>query len=301
MNAALVVPAPRGTAAADGVRPLREREFRQLRELLRDLVGIHLSEAKHALLAGRLARRVRELGLGSYGDYYARLLADLDGAERQRFVDLVCTNETRFFREERQLDFLVQDVFPRWRHEADAHRRPRRVRAWSAGCSTGQEPFTLAMLLLDHFPAAAGWSVSVLGTDVSSRALAQASSATWKIDQAAAVPRDYLRRFMLRGTGSQAGCMRAAPELRAVVRFQALNLHAAHYALDGPFDLVLCRNVLIYFSADDRARIVQRLSRQLDQDGYLLLGHAEGLGSGASGLRCAMPTVYARATAGGAP
>lgn len=284
--------------AAAGVRagpaPLGDREFLLLRALVYRLAGIHLSEAKRALLAGRLARRVRELGLRSYGEYHALLLADDGGAERQRFVDLVCTNETRFFREERQFAFLAQAVFPRWRSEAAACRRPRRVCAWSAACSTGQEPYSLAMLLLDHFPPADGWEVAVLGTDVSSRALAQASAATWKSEQTAHVPRAYLRRFMLRGVGSQAGRVRAAPELRAVVRLQALNLHAPRYHVAGPFDLVLCRNVLIYFTAEDRARIVERLLPHVASDGYLMLGHAEGLGTAPRGLRCALPTVYGR-------
>ena len=275
------------------VKPLLPREFRLFRALVYREAGIHLSDAKQALLAGRLARRVRELGLPSYGDYYRRVEAD--AAERRRMLEAVCTHETHFFREPRHWELLARAVLPRWREEADAGLRPRRARAWSAGCSSGEEPYTLAMVLLEHLPAAEGWSVEVTATDFSRGVLERARTALWPLAKADAVPAAYRRRWMLKGTRSQEGRVTVAPEVRGVVRFLPLNLHDERWPVEGAFDLVLCRNVLIYFDAASRARAVGRLLDRVAPGGLFFLGHAESL-TGLPGLaervRSVIPTVY---------
>ena len=190
-------------------------------------------------------------------------------------LDAICTNETHFFREPRHWEFLAERVFPAWRDEADAGRRPRRVRVWSAACSTGEEPYSLAMSLLTAFPA--GWALEVLATDLSTKILERAAAGVWPLAKAKEIPEPYLKAFMLKGFGAQEGLMRAGPEIRALVRFDRVNLIGDDWPPGPPFDLVFCRNVLIYFDRHRRA-VVDRLLDRLAPRGYLFLGHAESLG-----------------------
>jgi chemotaxis protein methyltransferase CheR len=271
---------------------LSRQEFGDLQRLIYGEAGIYLSEAKQALMAGRLGRRVRALGLPSYADYCQ--LARRDAQERQRLLEAICTHETRFFREPRQFELLEKVIVPEWRRLAAGGQRSRHVRVWSAACSSGEEPFSLAMVLLDHLPAAHGWAVEVLATDLSTRVLAQAREARWPVARAAEIPATYLRRYMLRGTRSQEGFMRAGPALRDAVRFASLNLHDDTYGV-GRFDLVLCRNVLIYFDRAAKAHVLTRLASHLEPGGHLFLGHAETLSASDAGLRLVAPTVYRRA------
>lgn len=249
--------------------------FALLRDLIHRESGILLGEGKMSLLAGRLARRLRALKLDSFDAYYRYLMDGRDPGELTRMLDCICTNETQFFREPGQFTFLEETVFPEWRRQARAGERPRTIRAWSAACSTGEEPYSLAMALLWHFPARDGWRVELLATDLSATALAAARQGEWNIDRARHVPHHYLRRFMRRGTRSMEGRMRATQEVRSAIRFGRLNLNAPEYPALGRFDLLLCRNVLIYFSDRGREAVLHRLIEHLDPGGYLLLGHAE--------------------------
>jgi chemotaxis protein methyltransferase CheR len=268
-------------------------EFRALTGLIYDQAGIRLSAAKKALLTGRLSRRVRELGLRSFGAYRDHLLAHPD--EWTPLLDRITTNETHFFREPRQFELMANEILPRLKAEAEAGRRPRRVRAWSAGCSSGEEPFSLAMLLRDRLGA--GFDVDIVATDLSTRVLQQAREATWPMARAAEIPERYLKRYMLRGVRSEAGKLRAGDELRAHVRFERQNLMDDRYAVDGPFDLVLCRNVLIYFDPASKAHVLARLIDRLSPGGHLFLGHAETLAPGAVPMRSVCPNVYVREAA----
>ncbi|HEX9052953.1 MAG TPA: protein-glutamate O-methyltransferase CheR [Anaeromyxobacter sp.] len=264
-----------------------DEEFARYQALINREAGIWLAPVKKALLVGRLARRLRELGISSYGAYYEQV--ERDEAERIRMLDAICTNETHFFREPRHFEFLEDRVYPAWRAEADAGRRPRRVRVWSAACSTGEEPYTIAMSLLAAFPS--GWELDVLASDLSTKVLDRASAGIWPIEKAHEIPEPHLRAFMLKGFGEQEGLMKAAPELRAVVRFARVNL-VGEALPAGPFDLVFCRNVLIYFDRASKIRVVDRLVERLDPRGYLFLGHAESLGGFTTRARPVVPTVY---------
>lgn len=273
---------------ANEIVPMGDREFRAFRELVYSEAGIRLSDEKRALLTARLSRRVRTLGMVRFGDYLA--LVEREPAERMEMLDRVLTNETRFFREPHQFSFLETEVLPRWRTEAGQRARPRRVRVWSAGCSTGQEPYSIAMTLLAHL---AGWEVEVVATDLSSRALRQAMTGVWPLEKASEIPEPYRAAYMRRGVRSQAGRMSAGSELRAVLRFQRLNLNGELPEL-GLFDLVFCRNVLIYFDSASRARAMRRVLSRLAPHGYLFVGHAESLLGSNLRLRAAAPSVYTR-------
>jgi chemotaxis protein methyltransferase CheR len=294
-NAMLASPRPDSAGPRPGAgltRILTPREFRLFQALIQREAGIHLSEAKKVLVEGRLARRLRELGV-DFGEYYG--LVEADPQERVRMLDCICTNETHFFREPRQFEFLETQVFPEWRARAEAGTMARHVRVWSAGCSTGEEPYSVAMAFLARFPPSTGWEIEIVATDLSTRVLDRAQDAVWPIDKAKEIPEPYLKAFMLRGTGPEEGRMKAGPLVRSRVRFQRLNLNAEPFTFAGRFDLVLCRNVLIYFDAASKARVVGRLLERMEPHGYLFLGHAETVTGLNARTRSVGPTVYAHA------
>jgi chemotaxis protein methyltransferase CheR len=274
-----------------------ESDFALFQRLIERETGIYLAPAKKALLVGRLARRVRQLGVCSFRDYYKRVAAD--PGERAQMIDRISTNETQFFREPSHFDFLANRVLPEWCAQETAGLRSRQIRVWSAGCSTGEEPYSIAMTLLHRFPPSSGWHIEIMATDLSTRVLENARAGLWPIDKSNQIPTAHLKSFMLRGKGSQEGTMKAGPELRQVVRFERLNLFdEATYPRTGPFDLIFCRNVLIYFQLATKAQVVRCLLDQLAADGYLFVGHSESLNHVTGRVRTVVPTVYATAAAG---
>lgn len=278
-------------SATTAIKPMTDREFKLFQILIDGEAGIYLPETKKALLVGRLNRRLRELRLDSFEEYYR--LVQREDEERVRMLDSVCTNETHFFREPQHFQFVEEKVFPAWRAAAASGARARHVRVWSAGCSTGEEPYSLAMILSENFPASSGWETQVLATDLSTRALDHARAATWPLKKSKEIPDSYLKRFMLKGVGSQEGKMRARAELGSLIEFHRVNLNSDPYPVRGLFDLIFCRNVLIYFSAESRARVVNRLLNSLSSTGYLFLGHSETLNCVTDRARSVGPTVYA--------
>lgn len=283
-----------------GQSEISDRDFELFRKLIYREAGIHLPPSKKQLLTRRLGRRLEALELSSFADYYRRVSSAGAGAERVAMLNCVATNETRFFREARQFELLASEIIPRWRAAAEGGRRPKRVRAWSAACSTGQEAYTLAMVLLHELPPSAGWRVEVLASDISTEVLEVARAAVWPIEQVGDIPERFLKRFMLRGKGTNAGSIKAAPEVRAVVDCRRLNLHRDCSPEIGIFDLILCRNVLIYFDRESRAGALTRLLDHLAPDGYIFGGHAESLSSITGELVAVAPTVYRRADPAGA-
>jgi chemotaxis protein methyltransferase CheR len=264
---------------------IRAHEFQRLQRLIESSAGIFVTHP--TLLVQRLTARLEIAGCTSFGAYCDRV--EVDDDERACMVECVCTHETRFFREPRQMKLLETELCSAWRARAEAAERPRILRAWSAGCATGEEPYSIAMVLLSELP---GFSVDVLATDLSRSALARAAQGVWSVERASEIPEPYLQRFMLEGHGTHAGRMCATAKLRSVVRTQIQNLHDGKYAVQGPFDLIFCRNVLIYFRETERLRVVERLLRHLAPDGYLFLGHAEGLASHLASVRAVGPIVY---------
>jgi chemotaxis protein methyltransferase CheR len=233
---------------------------------------------------------LRELKLHSFSSYYRRVKSDPQ--ELARMLDCICTNETHFFREPVAFEYLRTRIFPEWLAEADANKRARKLRIWSAACSTGEEPFSLAMAMLTYFPPTAGWDIEVLGTDLSTKVLAHASAGVWPAERLSDVPAEYQRRFLLKGYGPEKGKIKATDELRSIVRFQRLNLTQEPFEVGGSFDLIFCRNVLIYFQWETKIKVVDALGRHLTPNGYMFLGHAEGLHSVADKLQSVAPKVF---------
>ena len=274
--------------------------FSKFQQLIYREAGIWLAIHKHALLTGRLARRLRLLGLSNMQEYYQLVTQPDQQHERAVMIDCITTNETHFFREPRHFDYLERQVFPKWQQEAAAGERPMRLRMWSAGCSTGEEPYSLAMLLLKHFPEGKGWDLEVLATDISTRVLEKARAAVYPIEKAKQIPAEHLRAYMLKGRGDHKGVMKVSPELHRVVRFARVNLHADSYPIPGSFDLIFCRNVLIYFDQESKAKVIGGIVRHLSPSGLLFVGHSEHLGGIAPSLKTVAPTIHALANSSGA-
>jgi chemotaxis protein methyltransferase CheR len=277
-----------------GVPALGESDFNALAGIVHKTTGIHLPSHKREMVTSRLLPRLRELGLSAFKSYRQRVQDDAE--ERLRFLERMCTHETRFFREPEHFESLEQRVYPGWLAAAEAGERSRQVRVWSAACSTGQEPFSFAMHL-HHRLAREGFEIEVVATDVSTRVLALAKLAIWADSEVPNIPQPLLRAYMLKGTRSQAGKIAAGDELRQLVRFERLNLNDASYRLPSSFDLVICRNVLIYFDGPTRQRVCEQLMSHLKPGGYLILGHAESVLGRNEHLKSIGSTVYRKESA----
>jgi len=295
------VPAGAGAGASRQLDPSLEQPpqlsvrpalFKKFQKLIYAETGIWLGNSKTALLCGRLFRRLRALEIASLETYYELVSHPGRQEERSRMIDAITTNETRFFREPRQFEFMVQQVFPRWRAEAGQGSRPRRIRIWSAGCSSGEEPYSLAMLLATHLPAAEGWDVRLLATDISNRVLEKACHGIYPITRSPELPKDLLHSFMLRGTADRQGEMKVKIEIQQMIDFRRLNLNQESNLPEAPFDAIFCRNVLIYFDAASKRRVVANLARHLIANGFLFAGHAENLNGMVPQLSSIEPTIH---------
>jgi chemotaxis protein methyltransferase CheR len=268
--------------------------FGKFQRLIHEQTGIWLGDSKMALLCGRLSRRLRTLGISKFDQYYEFVTQPGHQEELVLMIDAITTNETRFFRDPRHFEFLEQRVIPRWRAEVQQGTRQKAVRLWSAGCSSGEEPYSLAMLLARHLPADQGWSVTILATDISTRILADARIGLYNITKSTDIPEALLKDHMLKGTGTNEGKMKVMPEIQAMVDFRRLNLTQGPFPPSERFDLIFCRNVLIYFDVQSKQTVIENLTRCLARNGLLFVGQAENLSSVNSQLRSLVPAVYAR-------
>ena len=277
-------PAPSGQPA--GAPALTPRSFERVSALFHRVSGIRLTPAKHALVVTRLARLAGESGEGDLDRYVDRLLGGaLPPEETTRVIDRLTTNETYFFREREH-----------FRHFAGLVERqpPRRWQVWSAACSSGEEVYSLAMLLADRLGLAEQrWQL--LGTDLSTAMVEQARRALYPSGRTQDIPEPYLKRYCLKGTGEHEGLLLVDRSLRQRVRFETLNLMEPLPAGHGPFDAIWLRNVLIYFDNDAKAGIVGRLLQVLAPGGVLYTGHAESLANLGLPIRSVAPAVYVQA------
>jgi chemotaxis protein methyltransferase CheR len=260
---------------------ITDGEFAQVRELAMRAAGISIAPSKKALIVGRWGRRLAHHRLTSFTDYLA-LLADVSaGDEPQIALDLLTTNETNFFREPKHFDFLRTQVLRKVKPGS-------RFRVWSAACSSGEEPYSVAMMLAAELPGAQ-WDV--LGTDISSRVLETARAGLYNLARANPIPHDYLQRFCLKGTGPYAGQFLIQRSLRDRVQFARANLNE-RLADFGQFDVILLRNVLIYFDANTKERVVKHLVPALKPGGYFVIGHCDTLAGVTHSLMSCSASVY---------
>jgi chemotaxis protein methyltransferase CheR len=260
-------------------------EFASFQRFIFDSAGITMSDSKQALVSGRLAKRLQHYGLASYDAYFRLLTGGAHPDETQLAVDLLTTNETYFFREARHFDVL--------REAAEAARPDLRAgspfRVWSAACSSGEEPYSIAMVLADVL-GDAPWEVTA--SDISTRVLQRARIGHYPMERASHVPNDYLRRFCLKGIREQHGTLLVDKRLRQRVQFRQVNLNT-HLPGDlASHDLVFLRNVMIYFNGDTKRQVVARVASRLKPGGHFIIGHSESLHEISDTLRPVMPSVY---------
>jgi chemotaxis protein methyltransferase CheR len=272
-------------------RNLPDRLFLQFSQLVYEQCGINLHEGKKALLQARLNKRLRLTGIDSYEDYYEFITAPGNPGEFIHFLDSVSTNLTFFFRESQHFDFLEQTVLP----EMVAKKRKEgssRIRVWSSGCSTGEEPYSLAMCVAANIPDAARWDFRILATDISTRALEVASRGIYSDEKVQKVP-PALRQVNFRKLSGPNGRaeFEVAPHMRQIVTFRRLNLKDS-YPFKGPFDFVFCRNVMIYFDKKTQEELVNKMAGFLAPGGYMFVGHSESLTGLAHKLTYVRPAVY---------
>lgn len=267
--------------------PLTDHDFARFQTFIYSASGVYLGASKMILLARRLRERLVATGVRTYEQYFRNTIERHDKEEIERLLDCVTTKKTSFFRDERQFQFLEHTVCPSWRADADR----QSVRVWSAGCSTGEEAFSIGMVLLDAF-AASTVRAEVSGTDVAVSAVQRASTAMWPIEAASDIPAAKLKRYMLRGVGRREGWVAASPLLREVVSFDVHNLYTDEHSPQGSFDAIFCRNVLIYFDQESKRRVVERLLTRTRRGGYIFVGAAESLYGFGERLKAVIPNVY---------
>jgi chemotaxis protein methyltransferase CheR len=264
------------------MQDVSDREMLMFQQLFKRHIGLHLPVSKKALLQSRLGARVHELGLERLSDYHALIAPQANKVERQRAIDLITTNETYFFREQGHFDFLVRELLPDWRD------RPE-LRVWSAASSTGEEAYTLAMLL-DHHRPRGDWSV--FASDISLRVLNFARRSLYPMARGQNIPVPFLKRYCLRGTGEYDGHFLVDRALRSRVEFAQRNLTDLGAIDDGQFDLVFLRNVIIYFDFETKLKVVSDVVDRVRPGGYLVVGHSESLHGMQLPLEMHSPSVY---------
>ncbi|NTU42169.1 MAG: protein-glutamate O-methyltransferase [Nitrospirales bacterium] len=271
---------------------MSEQDFDKLSQFIHMHCGIKITPAKKVMIEARLSKRMKLLGIIGFRSYCDYLFSNKGLAEELRhMIDVITTNKTDFFREPAHFNYLITKAIPELicLHKAGIERK---LRIWSAGCSTGEEPYTLAMILHDLTERRQGFNYEILATDISSRVLEAAQIAVYEEEKIIPVTEEMKKKYLLRGRNEHSGKVRIVPELRAMVTFRRLNFMEADFELKAPMDIIFCRNVIIYFDRDTQEKLMRKFYNHLMPGGYLFLGHSETLNGMSIPLASVAPTVY---------
>ena len=260
-------------------------DFDYLRNIVTRTTGIVAPDDKYTMYYSRLARRLRSLGLADFRAYRQYLEKNTE-SESIELVNAVTTNLTSFFREKHHFDYLRETLIPQKIQAND-----RRLRVWSAGCSTGEEPYTIAITLLQAIPDPEQWDIQILATDIDSNVLSAASNGVYDANRVADLDLNLLRRFFKKGAGANAGKVRVDPQLQKLIQFKQLNL-LHDWPMRENMDFIFCRNVVIYFDKETKAKLVDRFADQLIGDGLLFMGHSESLYKSSERFNLLGKTIY---------
>ncbi len=271
--------------------PLSLADFRYLSAVVYDLTGIVLKDHKINMVYSRLARRLRELGLTSFNEYCRLLESSQGSAETGILINSITTNLTKFFRETHHFEHLA-DVALAEAVEASARTGKRRLRIWSAGCSSGEEPYSIAMTLLSRFPRLGTWDAKILATDLDTSMIARAKAGRYPDRDLENVPEALRTRYF--GAVASGNDALATDAMRALVTFKQLNLLQTPWPMKGPFDAIFCRNVMIYFDEPTKTRLIERFAGMLKPDGWLYIGHSETLLDAGGLFQLMGRTIYRR-------
>lgn len=267
---------------------LQDRDFHYIARLIREQAGIVIADNKRELVYSRITRRLRELKLGSFSDY-CRLLQDAQtgATEMEHFVNALTTNLTAFFREEHHFDYMERELLPTLLQD----KTNQRLRIWSAGCSSGEEAYSLAMIVAENVPD--HWDTRILATELDSDILREAEAGIYPTSRIGRISQGRLRRWFQRGIGQHEGMVRVNPALRSLISFRRLNLLHA-WPFRGQFDIIFCRNVVIYFDKDTQIKLFDRFADALHANGHLFIGHSESLYQKTDRFTLLGNTVYQR-------
>jgi chemotaxis protein methyltransferase CheR len=272
------------SAPPSSLPALKQSEFQKISQLAYEHFGLDLHDGKQGLVAARLSKTLRQLGLSSFQNYYDYVRADRTGVALSGMVDQLTTNHTSFFREPAHFDFLRKTIFP-------ALRTRSQIPIWSAACSTGEEPYSIAMSLLEEAPREAAAKVKIKASDISHRVLDKAMQAIYSEDRVSAIPAAMRERYLTKPPGAPGNRRCLSDSVRSMVEFEHLNLIATMPA-GYLCPVIFCRNLMIYFDKPTQQRLVQRLSQHLEEGGYLFIGHSEGLASISHDLEYVCPATY---------
>lgn len=271
---------------------LTDNEFDKLSKFIYNEAGIKMPRVKKVMLQSRLQKRLRQLSITTFKDYIDYVFSE-KGMETEiiHMLDVVSTNKTDFFREPIHFDFLREYVLPEFVNEGQFS-RPLKV--WSAGCSSGEEPYTLTIVLSEFKSEFPRFDYNIIGTDISTQILQKAVAAVYKEERIMNIPMNLKKKYFLRSKDRTNPSVRVVPELRKKVRFQRLNFMDNSYSISETFDVVFCRNVLIYFDRPTQEKVIQKLCTKLKPGGYFFLGHSESIMNMDVPLDQIKPTIFRR-------
>jgi chemotaxis protein methyltransferase CheR len=270
-------------------------DFNRLSRFIHETCGIKLSGEKKVMIETRLVKRLKELNLHDYHDYCNCVLdGSSENEELTHMIDVITTNKTDFFREPAHFQFLTGKALPELLQNGAGVNRPFRV--WSAGCSTGEEPYTIAMVLSEYALTKRNFRFEIMATDISMRVLQAAKRAIYEKESVAPVPDAMKRKYLLKSRDNSQGLVRIAPEIRELVKFRHLNFMDTDFGITQPFDIIFCRNVIIYFDRPTQERLLMKFCNHLSPGGYVLMGHSETLNGMKLPLVSVAPTTYRKQT-----
>jgi chemotaxis protein methyltransferase CheR len=271
---------------------MSESDFINFSKLIYSESGIHISAAKKSMISARIFKRLKALDIDSYSLYYKYLISLKDNRdELENLINVVSTNKTEFFRENSHFDLLQNKAIPEI-SQSERFKADTKLFAWSAGCSTGEEPYSIAKVISESLIGNSTADFSLLATDISTDVIEKARNAVYSCKDVEAIPDNYKKKYLLKGKGPMEGFYKIVPELRSKVFFKKLNLQDAQYKLGAKMDFIFCRNVVIYFNKETQKKVYTNLYNNLVSNGFLFIGHSETLiGTGLNMKRVA-PTVY---------
>ncbi len=271
---------------------LSERELKRVADFVGNEVGIQLPDSKRTLVEGRLRKRLRTLGFDDFKSYLDYTLESQDGElEKLQLIDVITTNKTHFYRESEHFDYLIKSALPELEKIKQMENR-RDLNVWSAGCSTGEEAYTLSIELNEAVLKQAGLSFNILATDISHSCLSNGSRGVYTERQVDAIPLELRKKYLLRSRNAKESLVQMGPDLRQRITFKSLNLMDKVFSLPNKMDVIFCRNVMIYFNNQMREELVARFEKQLINGGYLFVGHSESLNGIKTSLNQVAPMVY---------
>ncbi len=277
---------PSGVNFEDKEFPFKDEDFRFIQELVAERTGIVLTDIKRTMVYSRIARRIRQCGVVDFAEYCDLLKAG-DESELVSFTNAITTNLTSFFRESHHFEYLAKTVLP----ELEKNKTNKRIRIWSAGCSSGEEPYSIAMTIMDHFKNKSDWDIKILASDLDYEMVEKASCGIYKEDRVTGLDKKHLRNYVKKGKGELSGMVKMEQSLIDMITFKQLNL-LHEWPFKGPFDFMFCRNVVIYFNKDTQRELFDRYANVLSDNSPLFIGHSESLFKVTDRFKSMGQTIY---------